>query len=116
MSIDIIDYDDSGESHGALIKCIAQAKAHLFMLCKAGRSHSELNFHGRAWETFRNPAGDLLVGCWTNLVGPKLRQLAGSTLVGVVYHHRPLTYMMIVEITFGVNCSHRWTRQARILS
>ncbi|CAE7944699.1 hypothetical protein AK812_SmicGene34183 [Symbiodinium microadriaticum] len=30
--VDIIDYDDTGESHGALIKCIAQAKAHL--LCK----------------------------------------------------------------------------------
>ena len=43
--------DDSGESSGALIKSIAQAKAHLFMLCDA-----EWNFlKDCGWETVRNP-------------------------------------------------------------
>ena len=94
---DLLDYDDSGESSGALIKSIAQAKAHLFILCEAGAiSDSELQFlYGRGWESFRNPARDLLV---EHLVGSKMRQLTGSTLVGVAHHH---LHLMIVEITFG---------------
>ena len=32
----IIDHDDSGESVGPLLKSIAHAKAHLFLLCEAG--------------------------------------------------------------------------------
>ena len=53
---DHIDYHDSGER---------AAKAHPFMLREAGSvSDSELQLlYGRGWETLRNPAGDLLVGC-----------------------------------------------------
>ena len=94
---DLLDYDDSGESSGALIKSIAQAKAHLFILCEAGAiSDSELQFlYGRGWESFRNPARDFLV---EHLVWSKMRQLTGSTLVGVARHY---LHLMIVEITFG---------------
>ena len=51
----------------------------------------------------RNPNGELLVGCRTNQVGQvgsKMRQVAGSTLVGVAHEHLPLTYM-IVDIVLG---------------
>ncbi|OLP79500.1 hypothetical protein AK812_SmicGene40209 [Symbiodinium microadriaticum] len=92
---DIIDYDDSGESVGLLLKSIAHAKAHLFLLCEAG----ELN-HRRGWETKRNPHGELLVGCRTNGQGSSITMLAGSTLVGVAHSHLPLTYM-IVDIKQG---------------
>ena len=68
---DIIDYDDSGESVGLLLKSIAHAKAHLFLLCEAGELNDrelDLDFlHRRGWETKRNPNnGELLVGCRTN--------------------------------------------------
>ena len=99
---DVIDYDDSGESAGLLIKSIAQAKAHLFWLREAGEINAqELSFlHQRGWETVRNPNGELLVGCRTNKVGPRTQQVAGSIRVGVVHAHLPLTYV-IVDIVFG---------------
>ena len=68
---DHIDYDDSGASMGVLIKSIAQAKAHIFMLCEAGAiSDSELKFQRTvAWkpcavleETFSLIAGPILWG------------------------------------------------------
>ncbi|CAE7658140.1 unnamed protein product, partial [Symbiodinium sp. KB8] len=68
---DHIDYDDSGASMGVLIKSIAQAKAHIFMLCEAGAiSDSELKFQRTvAWkpcavleETFSLVAGPILWG------------------------------------------------------
>ena len=99
---DIIDYDDSGESVGLLLKSIAHAKAHLFLLCEAGELNDrELDFlHRRGWETQRNPNGELLVGCRTNCQGSSMTMLAGSTLVGVAHSHLPLTYM-IVDINQG---------------
>ena len=99
---DIIDYDVSGESAGPLLKSIAQAKAHLFLLCEAGElNESDLRFlHSRGWETQRNPNGELLVGCRTNCQESSMRMLAGSTLVGVAHAHLPLTYM-IVDINQG---------------
>ena len=86
---DIIDYDDSGESVGLLLKSIAHAKAHLFFLCEAGElNDQELNFlHQRGWETKRNPNGELLVGCRTNGHESQMTMLAGSTLVGVAHSH-----------------------------
>ncbi|OLP83791.1 hypothetical protein AK812_SmicGene35407 [Symbiodinium microadriaticum] len=76
---DIIDYDDSGESVGLLIKSIAHAKAHLFLLCEAGELNATvLDFlHRRGWETLRNPNGELLIGCRTNGQGSKMTMLAG---------------------------------------
>ncbi|OLQ10786.1 hypothetical protein AK812_SmicGene5492 [Symbiodinium microadriaticum] len=104
---DIIDYDDSGESVGLLIKSIAHAKARLFLLCEAGELNAtELDFlHRRGWETLRNPNGELLVGCRTNGQGSKMTMLAGPTLVGVAHSHLPLTYM-IVDIQFGKTLPH----------
>ena len=99
---EIIDHDDSGESVGLLLKSIAHAKAHIFMLREAGElNESELDFlHRRGWETQRNPNGELLVGCRTNGKGSSMTMLAGSTLVGVAHSHLPLTYM-IVDINQG---------------
>ena len=99
---EIIDYDDSGESVGLLLKSIAHAKAHLFLLCEAGELNDrELDFlHRRGWETKRNPNGELLVRCRTNGQGSSMTMLAGSTLVGVAHSDLPLTYM-IVDIQFG---------------
>ena len=99
---DIIDYDDSGESVGVLIKSIAHAKAHLFLLREAGEINAqELDFlHRRGWETVCNPNGELPVGCRTNKAGSQMRQVAGTTLVRVAHSHLPLTYM-IVGIAFG---------------
>ena len=104
---DIIDYDDSGESVGLLLKSIAHAKAHLFLLCEAGELNDrELDFlHRRGWETQRNPNGELLVGCRTNGQGSSMTMLAGSTLVGVAHNHLPLTYM-IVDINQGKTLPH----------
>ena len=106
---DIIDYDDSGESVGLLLKSIAHAKAHLFLLCEAGELNDrELDFlHRRGWETMRNPNGELLVGCRTNGKGSSMTMLAGSTLVGVAHSHShlPLTYM-IVDIKLGKTLPH----------
>ena len=104
---DIIDYDDSGESVGLLLKSIAHAKAHLFLLCEAGELNDrELDFlHCRGWETQRNPNGELLVGCRTNGQGSSMTMLAGSTLVGVAHNHLPLTYM-IVDINQGKTLPH----------
>ena len=98
----IIDYDDSGESVGLLLKSIAHAKAHLFLLCEAGElNERELDFlHRRGWQTQRNPNGELLVGCRTNNKDSSMAMLAGSTLVGVAHDHLPLTYM-IVDIKQG---------------
>ena len=103
----IIDYDDSGESVGILIKSIAHAKAHLFWLCEAGElNDQELEFmHRRGWETMRTPNGELLVGCRTNGKGSQMRRVAGSTLVGVAHNHLPLTYM-IVDIDYGKTLPH----------
>ena len=94
---EIIDHDDSGESVGLLLKSIAHAKAHLFLLCEAGElNDSELDFlHRRGWETQRNPNGELLVGCRTNCKDSSMTMLAGSTLVGVAHSHLPLTYMNV---------------------
>ena len=94
---EIIDHDDSGESVGLLLKSIAHAKAHLFLLCEAGElNERELEFlHSRGWETQRNPNGELLVGCRTNGQGSSMTMLAGSTLVGVAHSHLPLTYMIV---------------------
>ena len=80
----IIDYDDSGESVGLLLKRIAHAKAHLFLLCEAGElNERELDFlHRRGWQTQRNPNGELLVGCRTNNKDSSMAMLAGSTLWG----------------------------------
>ncbi|OLP76398.1 hypothetical protein AK812_SmicGene43673 [Symbiodinium microadriaticum] len=39
---DIIDYDDSGESVGLLLKSVAHAKAHLFLLCEVSLPHEAL--------------------------------------------------------------------------
>ena len=96
---DIIDYDDSGESVGLLIKSIAHAKAHLFLLCEAGELNATvLDFlHRRGWETLRNPNGELLIGCRTNGQGSKMTMLAGPTLVGVAHSHLPLTYMISIS-------------------
>ena len=70
-------------------------------------SDSELQFlYGRA--TFRNPAGDLLAGCRTNLVVSKMRRLAGSTSSS--------TYVHDSGDHLWENSSHRWTRQPRRLS
>ena len=104
---EIIDYDDSGESVGLLLKSIAHAKAHLFLLCEAGELNDrELDFlHRRGWETQRNPNGELLVGCRTNGQGSSMTMLAGSTLVGVAHSHLPLTYM-IVDINQGKTLPH----------
>ena len=104
---DIIDYDDSGESVGLLLKSIAHAKAHLFLLREAGELNDrELDFlHRRGWETKRNPNGELLVGCRTNGQGSSMTMLAGSTLVGVAHSHLPLTYM-IVDIKQGKTLPH----------
>ena len=103
----IIDHDDSGESVGLLLKSIAHAKAHLFLLCEAGDlNEPELKFlHSRGWETQRNPNGELLVGCRTNGQGSSMTMLAGSTLVGVAHNHLPLTYM-IVDINQGKTLPH----------
>ena len=102
-----IDHDDSGESVGLLLKSIAHAKAHLFLLCEAGDlNERELKFlHSRGWETQRNPNGELLVGCRTNGQGSSMTMLAGSTLVGVAHNHLPLTYM-IVDINQGKTLPH----------
>lgn len=104
---DIIDHDDSGESVGLLLKSIAQAKAHLFLLCEAGDlNERELKYlHSRGWQTRRNPNGELLVGCRTNGQGSSMTMLAGSTLVGVAHSHLPLTYM-IVDINQGKTLPH----------
>ena len=104
---DIIDYDDSGESVGLLLKSIAHAKAHLFLLCEAAELNDrELDFlHRRGWETKRNPNGELLVGFRTNGQGSTMTMLAGSTLVGVAHSHLPLTYM-IVDIKLGKTLPH----------
>ena len=104
---DIIDYDDSGENVGLLIKSIAHVKAHVFMLCEAGElNDAELEFlHRRGWETLRNPNGELLVGCRTNGQGSEMTMLAGPTFVGVAQSHLPLTYM-IVEIKYGKTLPH----------
>ena len=104
---EIIDHDDSGESVGLLLKSIAHAKAHLFLLCEAGELNDrELDFlHRRGWETQRNPNGELLVGCRTNGHGSSMTMLAGSTLVGVAHSHLPLTYM-IVDINQGKTLPH----------
>ena len=104
---DIIDYDDSGESVGLLLKSIAHAKAHLFLLCEAGEPNDrELDFlHRRGWETKRSPNGELLVGCRTNGQGSTMTMLAGSTLVGVAHSHLPLTYM-IVDVKLGKTLPH----------
>ena len=104
---EIIDHDDSGESVGLLLKSIAHAKAHLFLLCEAGDlNERELEFlHSRGWETQRNPNGELLVGCRTNGQGSSMTMLAGSTLVGVAHNHLPLTYM-IVDINQGKTLPH----------
>ena len=104
---EIIDHDDSGESVGLLLKSIAHAKAHLFLLCEAGDlNERELKFlHSRGWETQRNPNGELLVGCRTNGQGSSMTMLAGSTLVGVAHNHLPLTYM-IVDINQGKTLPH----------
>ena len=106
-SSEIIDHDDSGESVGLLLKSIAHAKAHLFLLCEAGDlNERELEFlHSRGWETQRNPNGELLVGCRTNGQGSSMTMLAGSTLVGVAHNHLPLTYM-IVDINQGKTLPH----------
>ena len=48
----------------------------------------------------RNPNGEVLVGRSTNKAGSKIRQVAGSILVGVAHNHLPSTYM-IVDIDFG---------------
>ena len=104
---EIIDHGDSGESVGLLLKSIAHAKAHLFLLCEAGDlNERELKFlHSRGWETQRNPNGELLVGCRTNGQGSSMTMLAGSTLVGVAHNHLPLT-KMIVDINQGKTLPH----------
>ena len=61
----------------------------------------ELDFlQYRGWEVFQNASKDILIGSRTNNVGSSIRQLAGSTLVGVAHSHLPLTYA-IVEIVYG---------------
>ena len=96
---EIIDYDDSGESVGLLLKSIAHAEA-----CEL--NDRELDFlHRRGWETKRNPNRELLVGCRTNGQGSRMTMLAGSTSVGVAHSHLPLTYM-IVDIQFGKTLPH----------
>ena len=99
---DNIDWDVTVTSRGSLIKSVAQAKAHLFLLCEAGAiKDDEMQFlHNRGWQTQRNNGGDLLVGCRTNRVESKMVQLAGSTLVGVAHHNLPCSYM-VVEIKYG---------------
>ena len=75
---DLIDYDSSGESHGALIKSIAQSKSHLFMLWEASEiSKGELDFlSSRGWQIIQNNSGDILIGSRTHLVGSSLKRLA----------------------------------------
>ncbi|CAE7216893.1 hypothetical protein AK812_SmicGene3052 [Symbiodinium microadriaticum] len=77
-------------------------RLHRFGFAEASTiSSSELNFiHRSGWETLRNFAGDLLIGYRTNLVGSKMRRLAGSTLVEVAHKHLPLAYMTL-EIIYG---------------
>ena len=100
---EIIDYDDSGESVGLLLKSIAHAKAHLFLLCEAGELN-DFPSPSRLGDKAQSERGTFgrMQNQWS---GSSMTMLAGSTFVGVAHSHLPLTYM-IVDIKQGKTLPH----------